>query len=324
MPETPAEFSAPTGRSVAAVPATTTSYCSERTLHRVVGGGNWFPKSAHIVTLCGRWLTRPFDVPPEIGPDVAVPPASSALASAGMAAEPRLCTLHLGDDPSTWRTAGFDVRDEPGAAPSVHLGGVRLQLHGSDGPRGVLRWDFLTSETPASEDPAPPPEPAAGDIDGLPTAWVSDPTESPALTHPNRVGTIDHIVVSSPDVDRTVAALTARGFRERRRRTTGRYGEPMVQVFFWTGDVILELVGPTTVPAGPLASAAFFGLALTSTDPDLTTAQLGDLLGPAREAVQPGRLISTLRLDRIGGSVPTVVMSPHPGEPASAHAPRRQ
>ncbi len=236
-----------------------------------------------------------------------------------MAAEPRLCTLHVGDDPSTWRTAGFDVSDGL-AGWWVQLGAVRIQLHGSDGPRGLLRWDLDTAGQPGPTPGATQPTSTA-DIDGLPTAWAPDTPElplAPAPTHPNRVNAIDHVVVSSPDVDRTVGALTDQGFRERRRRTTGRYGEPMVQVFFWVGDVILELVGPTDVPAGEVGPAAFFGLALISTDLEATAAGLGELLGTPREAVQPGRLIATLRLERLGGSVPTVIMSQHPGDPASA------
>ena len=284
--------------------------------------------------------------------DVAAHSDGSAVASDAMAAEPRLCTLHVGDDPSTWRTAGFDVSDGL-AGWWVQLGAVRIQLHGSDGPRGLLRWDLDTAgqpgPTPGATQPtssadidglptawapdtpelplAPAPTPGAtqptssADIDGLPTAWAPDAPElplAPAPTHPNRVNAIDHVVVSSPDVDRTVGALTDQGFRERRRRTTGRYGEPMVQVFFWVGDVILELVGPTDVPAGEVGPAAFFGLALISTDLEATAAGLGELLGTPREAVQPGRLIATLRLERLGGSVPTVIMSQHPGDPASA------
>ena len=235
-----------------------------------------------------------------------------------MVAEPSLCTLHIGDDASTWGTAGFEVRNRSPAGPSVQLGTVRIQLHGSDGPRGLLRWDLASPELPGPTPGATPPTPATRDLDGLPTAWVPGAPEESTENHPNRVTSIDHVVVSSPDVDRTVRALTARGFRERRRQTTGRYGEPMIQVFFWVGDVILELVGPTDVPEGSLGPAAFFGLALTSSDLEATAAGLGDLLGAPREAVQPGRLIATLRLGRVGGSVATVVMSPHPGDPAPA------
>lgn len=252
-----------------------------------------------------------FDHPvPTAGPD-------PAIASTTMPAEPSLCALHVGDDPSTWRAAGFDVGEAASSDAWVQLGAVRVQLHGTGGPRGMLRWDLVAPEQSASAVRAQP-APTVGDLDGLPTAWVPRPPEADAAIHPNRVTAIDHIVVTSPDVERTVNALTAQGFRERRRRTTGRYGEPMLQVFFWVGDVILELVGPTAVPGGDLGPANFFGLALTSSDLSVTAGSLGELLGEPREAVQPGRLIATLRLDRVDGSVSTVVMSPHPGDPASA------
>ena len=201
----------------------------------------------------------------------------------------------------------------------MQLGTVRVQLHGADGPRGLLRWDLVAPTSSTTPPGAGVTKPADDlDLDGLPTAWVPDTPEAAVGNHPNRVGAIDHIVVGTPDIDRTVAALTDRGFRERRRRATGRYGEPMVQVFFWVGEVILELVGPTDPPVDPGGPAAFFGLALTSFDLESTAATLGDLLGAPHEAVQPGRLIATLRLGQVGGSVPTVIMSPHPGDPAPA------
>lgn len=261
--------------------------------------------------------------------------SAAAVALKAMSAEPRLCTLHLGDDPSAWRLAGFEVHDEPSSRGFVQLGDVRVQLHGVDGPRGLLRWD-LSSEDSSPEDSAPGDPPPADttpqgslrrpgdsvDLDGLPTSWVSGTREPITAVHPNGVNAIDHLVVASPDVDRTVSALTAHGFRERRRRTTGRYGEPMIQVFFWAGNVIVELVGPPAVAASDTnpGPAAFFGLALTSADLDHTASELGELLGTQREAVQPGRRIATLRFNQVGGSVPTVVMGPHPGGPAPTNS----
>jgi hypothetical protein len=86
----------------------------------------------------------------------------------------------------------------------------------------------------------------------------------------------------------------------------------MRQTFCWAGDVIVEIVGPLE-PVGDAAGAAatFFGLALVADDLDATAAQLGDLLGPPRDAVQPGRRIAGLRHRSVGISLPVAVMTPH-------------
>lgn len=261
------------------------------------------------------------------------PPANVA----SMAAGPTLHTLHVGDDPATWTRAGFEVAPPTDSCrASVRLGDVRVLLHGDDGPRGLLRWDLeLTPPAGGSSDAADVPKtvPAMAelpaDLDGLPTAWAPAPAvtggdnsahQSP---HPNGVTEMDHLVISSPDVDRTAAALSTVGFEARRTRETDDYGETMRQVFFWAGSVIVELVGPadqkqsggarsaTDATAGP---AAFFGLALTSADLDATAAVLSGAMGSPRPAVQPDRRIATLRFNLLGGSVATVVMSPHSGD----------
>ncbi|MCB1028663.1 MAG: VOC family protein, partial [Microthrixaceae bacterium] len=223
-------------------------------------------------------------------------------------------TLHIGDAPSAWTQAGFAVatRTDDFRNPSVVLGGVRLVLHGDGGPRGLLRWDLIAAA--ADERPRP------GDLDGLPTAWVNGKeapwvSSAPTDAHPNGITGLDHVVITSPDVARTTSALAEVGFEARRTRQTDDYGTPMRQVFFWAGKVIVELVGPleptATAPTLPDAGAGFFGLAMTSDDLDATAAAMGEALGAPRPAVQEGRRIASLRFNRLGGSVATVVMSPH-------------
>jgi len=119
---------------------------------------------------------------------------------------------------------------------------------------------------------------------------------------------IDHVVVTTPDLDRTVEALAAVGLEARRTREAGT----MRQVFFRLGDrggPILELVGPP-VPSGD-GPARFFGLALTTADLDATARQLGDRLGWAKDAVQPGRRIATLRTTA-GLTTSVAFMTPAP------------
>ena len=57
--------------------------------------------------------------------------------------------------------------------------------------------------------------------------------------------------------------------------------------------------------------AFFWGLALLAPDLDATVASLGDWVGEARDAVQPGRRIATLRRGA-GLAVPIALITPRP------------
>jgi hypothetical protein len=172
--------------------------------------------------------------------------------------------------------------------------------------KGILSWTLDGTRT----------EPT-GTLDGLTTASPPDSTAAgtAAVTtppQPNGVVAIDHLVVFTPDLERTVAALTDAGCQERRRRRSATYGREMVQAFFRLGEVVLEVVsGAQPTGEGP---ARFFGLAFTVADLDATARHLGDRLHPAKDAVQPGRQIATL--DRASGTtVAMAFMSPGPAEP---------
>ncbi len=205
-------------------------------------------------------------------------------------APPVLTAITVGDAPEAWRAAGFVV-DEDG---TCRIGAVDVHLVGRDGGKRILGWAFdgLTR--------------VDGDLDGLVTTAATVP-EGPAPTHPNGVELIDHVVVLTPDRDRTIAAFAAAGLDPRRSRETDTYGAPMVQTFFRAGEVVLELIGtPEPMGDGP---AGFFGLAHTCADLDATAALLDGHLGVVKDAVQPGRRITTLRHKDLGMSVATAFMS---------------
>ena len=64
------------------------------------------------------------------------------------------------------------------------------------------------------------------ELDGLPTSGSERPPAAGA-PHPNGVLTLDHLVVMSPALDRTIEALRAAGLDLRRLRegdTPGRLG----------------------------------------------------------------------------------------------------
>jgi hypothetical protein len=98
---------------------------------------------------------------------------------------------------------------------------------------------------------------------------------------------IDHVVVTTPEFDRTAAALSEVGMELRRVRDAGTFR----QGFRRLGPAILELV---EVPAAPPGPARFWGLVVIVEDLAALAERLGTQLGEVRPAVQPGRHIATL------------------------------
>jgi hypothetical protein len=203
-----------------------------------------------------------------------------------MAADgPALVGLSVSGTLDHWADAGFAVEDD-----HLTLGSVRVGTATAGALTGILAWSLSGVHD--------------GTIDGLLTVAAEPANE--AVHHPNRTVAIDHVVVASPDLDRTTEALGAFGVELRRIRDAGR----IEQRFFRLGPVILELIGPPgDHGAGP---ATFWGLALTVDDIAATAALLGDGLGPVGDAVQPGRRIATLRHEALGIPVPIAFLTPAP------------
>jgi len=214
---------------------------------------------------------------------------------------PALTDLVVGDEASAWEAAGFHVDGD-----RVAIGGIVVRLVGADDPRGrgVLGWTMagLTGDGPTGDGPI--------DLDGIPTAPRSEPaTRDESPTHPNGTVGLDHVVVVSPDLDRTIGRFEVAGLEVRRIRDVGGPDAPRRQVFFWIGDTILELVGPAE-PQGD-GSSRIWGLSMVVADIDRTAAFLGDRTGRVKDAVQPGRRITTLRHRDLDITVPIAFMSPH-------------
>lgn len=197
-----------------------------------------------------------------------------------------VASLDVADAAGVWRSIGFSVDGDDACAVS----GLRIRL--GRGERKISGWALRDWDGP-------------DEIDGLPTRR-SDDDVPPTPEHPNGVIALDHLVLMTPDITRTTAAIEAAGLELRRTRDTDQYGPPFRQTFFKLGDVVLEVIGPVE-PQGDKPTR-FYGLAFTVADLDQTAAFLGDRLRPAKEAVQPGRRIATL--DRAAGSsVPIAFMS---------------
>src|SRR5262249_8199008 len=139
---------------------------------------------------------------------------------------PQLLALDLAADPDAWTSLGFAVDEHEGC----EVDGVALRL-GRPEPR-ISGWALAgTSE--------------GLDIDGLRTTRAPSPASpSNAPMHPNGTVAIDHLVVMTPDLERTIAALAEHRITPRRRRRTDQYGPPFTQTFFRLGRPILEVIGP--------------------------------------------------------------------------------
>jgi hypothetical protein len=212
--------------------------------------------------------------------------------------------LMVADAADVWRACGFAVEND-----GCVVGEVRIRFASEEG-RGLSGWSLRELEST--------------DLDGLPTSRSEDDPQLSSHTrencvdrgiaspHPNEVSALDHVVVISPDLDRTIAALVAAGLDLRRIREEPTPAGAPRQAFFRLGQAILEVVqepAEATERAGGDRPAFFWGLAFVAPDLDATVAFLGERASEARDAVQPGRRIATLRRSA-GLSLPVALMTP--------------
>ena len=202
---------------------------------------------------------------------------------------PALAGLDIADPPDVWRRLGFTVTGDG----TCVLGSITLRLLGTDAGEGIVGWALRPGAATLPED-----------VDGIPTSGApADPP--PGAIHPNGALGVDHVVVHTPALRRTLAALEGIGLEVRRVREAR---PDLHQAFLWAGDVLLEVAGPPE-PAGD-GPAALWGLVAVAPDLDRVAALPGEPLGSVREAVQPGRRIATVRRE-LGSSVPLAFMTPH-------------
>lgn len=148
-------------------------------------------------------------------------------------------------------------------------------------------------------------------IDGLTTSYADEvPNLNSQVTgatsksfHLEIVG-VDHVVVNTPDLQRTSDAIaSATGAPLKRVRDAGN---GIRQGFHRLGGVIVEIVSTPQTLAGP---ANFWGLVFVVDNLESVFAHLGpDVLTPPKSAVQPSRNIATIRSEAQLG-VPCALMT---------------
>jgi hypothetical protein len=200
--------------------------------------------------------------------------------------------IEVADPEHVWTRAGFSVDSDA----VCRVGDVRVRLVGRGRGTGIVGWSLRGL----------PSDRSADDLDGVPTTSSGAAAAAPA-EHANGVTSIDHVVLLSPDLDRTVAALAAVGVDPRRERDGELGGQPIRQIFFRFGGLIIEAVGsPGTANEGP---STLWGITYNVADIDATASFFGDRTTPVKQAVQPGRRITTLRHHELGMSVRTAMIS---------------
>ena len=143
----------------------------------------------------------------------------------------RLEAIVVGDEPDDWEAAGFTVDGS-----RIDIGDITVECLG-DGSRP--RWRL------SGEDGLP------DSIDGLSTQIGASVSSTAVPPHRNEAVDIDHVVLASPDLDRTTEAFAALGVECRRirevlqRSQRLRVGRPVAaggQVR--RGDGVLGVSGP--------------------------------------------------------------------------------
>lgn len=181
---------------------------------------------------------------------------------------PHLRSLAVADPPAVWERLGFSV-----ARSRLQLGAVEVTL-GARGS-GIVGCSIAGLD-------------ASVGIDRLPIALADHDKPEPGVSepHPNGAIGIDHVVLVSPDFERTADSLNDAGLPL--RRVTAERG--IRQGFRRLGPAILELVD---VPEAERVH--LWGLTVIVESMDALSERLGERLGPVKPAVQPGRRIATVR-----------------------------
>lgn len=202
----------------------------------------------------------------------------------------RVESLSIAGELDVWRSIGL-VADADGLIPLI---GTSLRVEPDPHRRGLVGWDLSGVD----------PDLDGSNIDGLPTRVVQPRSPSYAA-HDIGASALDHVVVMTPDLDRTTDAVeAATGCELKRVREVGTMRQGFHRI--GQGGLIVEVVTRPEIPDGP---AAFWGIVLIVDDLDAACARIGgDGISDPKDAVQPGRRIATVHGD-VGLGVPLALMT---------------
>jgi hypothetical protein len=194
--------------------------------------------------------------------------------------------LTIGGDRQRWRALGLTVGSD-GLVPFLFT-----SLRIVDGAPGIQGWSLSGID------------PAIGEIDALATTVV-DASPPVVAQHANGAIELDHVVVLTGSLERTCGAVAdATGAPLKRVRELGDSRQGFHRI--GRGGVIVEVVERRELGDDP---AKFWGVVINVSDLDAAIGVAGrDLVGAAKDAVQPGRRIATVR-DEAGLGVPVAMMS---------------
>lgn len=202
----------------------------------------------------------------------------------------RICELVIGGFRANWAQVGINFSRDGVFA----IGDISLRIDETLRP-GMHSWALGNIDS------------SIRSIDGISTFVIVDKRQ---VDQSNVTGFvlsplgIDHVVVNTPDLERTSHAFQqATGAELKRIRDAGNN---VRQGFHRLGDVIIEIVSAPSMPAG---KASLWGFVLNVADVHEVAAYLGpDVLSPPKPAVQKNRLIATFR-GAVGLGVPVALMS---------------
>jgi hypothetical protein len=203
--------------------------------------------------------------------------------------EPRIEWLRVGSDPLKWQRIGCEVTSD-GRIPMLFCS-LMVSL---DAPAGLSAWGISGID------------PAITEIDGI-TTVAADLMEPVLCDHPNSGTELDHVVVMTNSLDRTCGAITeATGAPLKRIRDLGSMRQGFHRI--GRGGLIVEVVERPEITE---AVASLWGVVINVADLDHAVEMIGsDLIGAAKDAVQPGRRIATLRSE--AGLGTAVALMSHP------------
>jgi hypothetical protein len=195
----------------------------------------------------------------------------------------RLAALVAGGVRQAWEALGFAV-DGAGA---IAFGNGAIELHES---RELRLYGLQVTGLDGD-----------ADLEGIP---LTAGDLRPPAEHGNGCFELDHVVILTDDLDRTSAAVEALlGLARRRLRQTADVRQAFHR--FEDRGCIVELVENERV-----RTTRLYGLVVNTPDLERVCTELGhDLIGRPKPAVQPGRLIATVR-ESAGLGFPVALMTP--------------